>query len=115
MRIAATLVTAALAAGCATVATAPAYLAGKPLDSAIAQFGPWAEHRIMAGQSIYIWRAHALDNGVDTICELQVTVAYGKTIASSAVKGYPAACGRFRVALARPPAPKPAKPGGVAK
>ncbi|MEO8113928.1 MAG: hypothetical protein ABI655_06080 [Phenylobacterium sp.] len=104
------LIAAALLAGCAYVATAPQFLSGKKLNAAVAQFGPWSEHRTTEGNSIYIWRSHAVDNGVDTVCELQVTTAYGDTIASSSVRGYPAACGRFRIALAKPPARKPATP-----
>lgn len=107
--------------GCQTMdeVTGDSALAGQPIDSALALYGPWEEYAVIDGKPIYIWRRHytsttppaeiasgtaasaatatRISGPTDYYCELRVEMGFRRLISRSLMQGYPDACRMFSV------------------
>ncbi|MDB5448886.1 MAG: hypothetical protein JWQ52_14 [Phenylobacterium sp.] len=72
-------------------------LAGKQLEDAIGLFGPWDQSLPLDGAPTYIWRRHAVQNGVDYYCEMRVELGFRHTVGRASMRGYPVACELFDI------------------
>ena len=88
-------------AGCATTPTVSgeSTLSGKDIQMAVNLYGPWDSQMNLDGTSVYVWRRHytSSDTHQDFYCELRVQMGFRRTISSSQMQGYPAACDLFGI------------------
>ena len=88
-------------AGCATkaVVSGDSTLSGKDIQMAVNLYGPWDSQMTIDDTPMYVWRRHytASDTKQDFYCELRVQMGFRRTISSSQMQGYPAACDLFGI------------------
>ena len=66
---------------------------------AVNLYGPWDSQMTIGATPIYVWRRHytASDTKQEFYCELRVEMGFRRTISSSQMQGYPAACNLFGI------------------